>query len=77
MPGYMTVEEWMLYLKPFYPNRDDDLADSLLNRFDLPFSRKLRQPSRGDALQQADAHHPNTHDAVAVLERKNAYRSSG
>lgn len=53
MPGSMTVEEWMSYLKPFYPNWEDHLADSLLNQFELPRSRKLRHLSRGMWMKAA------------------------
>jgi ABC-2 type transport system ATP-binding protein len=49
----MTVEEWMSYLKPFYPSWDDDLAGSLLSRFDLPPSRKLSHLSKGMWMKAA------------------------
>jgi ABC-2 type transport system ATP-binding protein len=53
MPGWMTVEQWMSYLAPFYPNWEHDLAASLVNRFELPSGRKLSQLSRGMWMKAA------------------------
>jgi ABC-2 type transport system ATP-binding protein len=53
MPGWMTVEQWMSYLAPFYPNWDHDLAANMLNRFELPPARKLSQLSRGMWMKAA------------------------
>jgi ABC-2 type transport system ATP-binding protein len=47
MPDWMTVESFMAYLQPFYPNWDASLAEQLLRQFDLPLERKLRHLSRG------------------------------
>src|SRR5437773_5638118 len=47
MPEWMTVEYFMSYLKPFYPEWDDARAGELLRQFDLPLDRKLRHLSRG------------------------------
>lgn len=47
MPEWMTVEYFMAYLKPFYPQWDDARAAELLCQFDLPRDRKLRHLSRG------------------------------
>jgi ABC-2 type transport system ATP-binding protein len=53
MPAWMSVKEWMAYLKPFYPTWDDALAAELLRDFDLPPQRKLRQLSRGMWMKTA------------------------
>lgn len=53
MPDWMTVESFMAYLQPFYPNWDADWARELLRQFDLPPERKLRQLSRGMRLKAA------------------------
>jgi ABC-2 type transport system ATP-binding protein len=53
MPGWMTVEQWMSYLAPFYPNWDSDFADRMLERFELPLGRKLGQLSRGMWMKAA------------------------
>lgn len=55
MPDWMTVEGFMAYLQPFYPNWDADWAGELLRQFDLPPERKLRQLSRGMRLKAAFA----------------------
>jgi ABC-2 type transport system ATP-binding protein len=47
MPGWMTVEYLLSYLKPFYPTWDDGRAKALLRQFKLPLDRKLRDLSRG------------------------------
>jgi len=47
MPGSMTVEYLLSYLKPFYPTWDDGRVKELLRQFKLPLDRKLRDLSRG------------------------------
>jgi len=47
MPEWMTVEYFMNYLKPFYPNWDTARAQELLRQFDLPLDRKIRNLSHG------------------------------
>jgi ABC-2 type transport system ATP-binding protein len=53
MPDWMTVESYMAYLKPFYPEWDDQRAEELLHQFDLPLQRKLRHLSRGMRMKAA------------------------
>lgn len=53
MPDWMTVEGFMAYLQPFYPDWDAGWARDLLRQFDLPLDRKLRQLSRGMRLKAA------------------------
>lgn len=53
LPGWMTVEYWMNYLKSFYPTWDDALAADLLRTFELPHKRKLRHLSRGMWMKAA------------------------
>lgn len=53
MPEWMTVEYFMNYLKPFYPNWDTARARELLKQFDLPLDRKLRHLSRGMRMKAA------------------------
>jgi ABC-2 type transport system ATP-binding protein len=45
LPDWMSVAEFMGYLKPFYPQWDDDLAKKLLHEFALPEQRALRHLS--------------------------------
>lgn len=53
IPGWMTVEYLMKYLKPFYPTWDDSLASELLRKFELPLRRKIRHLSRGMWMKTA------------------------
>ena len=55
LPGWMTVEYFMNYLRPFYPTWDDAAADELIRQFDLPRSRKLRHLSHGMRMKAAMA----------------------
>lgn len=53
IPGWMTVEYLMKYLKPFYPTWDDALLSELLRKFELPPKRKVRHLSRGMWMKTA------------------------
>ena len=53
MPGWMTVDYLLAYLKPFYPTWDSALARNLIRQLDLPPRRKLRQLSRGMRMKAA------------------------
>lgn len=62
MPDWMRVEEYLAYLRPFYPTWDDAYAAQLLRQFDLPADRRLRDLSKGmrmkAALASSLAYHP-------------------
>ena len=53
MPEWMTVEYFMNYLKPFYPNWDTARAAELLRQFELPLNRKIRNLSHGMRMKAA------------------------
>jgi ABC-2 type transport system ATP-binding protein len=53
MPGWMTVDYWLNFLAPFYPNWDAALAVDLVRKFDLPRDRKLKHLSRGMRVKAA------------------------
>lgn len=53
MPGWMTVQYLMRYLKPFYPTWDDARAAELVRRFELPTDRQLKNFSRGMWMKAA------------------------
>jgi ABC-2 type transport system ATP-binding protein len=53
MPEWMTVEYFMNYLKPFYPNWDSARATELLRQFDLPLDRKIKNLSHGMRMKAA------------------------
>jgi len=62
LPGWMTIDYLLRYLKPFYPAWDSAYADALVQHFKLPRDRKLSRLSRGmwmkTALLCALAYHP-------------------
>jgi ABC-2 type transport system ATP-binding protein len=53
LPLWMTVQELLDYCRPFYLTWDRDLERTLIERFDLPMGRKLRQLSRGMLMKAA------------------------
>jgi len=55
LPGEMTVEYFLRYLKPFYPTWDEALCNEMLRQFDLPRGRRLRHLSRGMRMKAAFA----------------------
>jgi ABC-2 type transport system ATP-binding protein len=55
MPEWMTVEELLDYVRPFYPQWDHGLEQQLVRQFDLPRKRKLKHLSRGMRMKAAFA----------------------
>jgi ABC-2 type transport system ATP-binding protein len=53
LPGWMRVGGFLKYLRPFYPTWDKELEAQLVQRFDLPLDRKLKQLSRGMRMKAA------------------------
>ncbi len=53
LPGWMTVPQFLQYLRPFYPKWDDTLAADLLRQFQLPAHTKIRNLSRGMRMKAA------------------------
>ncbi len=62
LPGWMRIDEFLAYLRPFYPTWDRALEDGLVKQYELPLERKLGKLSRGvrmkAALVSALAYHP-------------------
>lgn len=52
-PEWMTVRQVLDYLRPFYPKWDRALEAYLVEQFNLPLGRKLRQLSRGMRMKTA------------------------
>lgn len=53
LPGWMTVEQFLQYLSPFYSRWDSQLAATLIRQFHLPADRQLRHLSRGMRMKAA------------------------
>ena len=68
MPGWMTVEYLLKYLKPFYPTWDDARAAELLRQFDLPRQRQVRHLSRGMWMKTAFASSLAYRPSLMVLD---------
>ena len=62
LPGWMRVNQFLGYLRAFYPNWDRALENELAQRFELPLDRRLGKLSRGmrmkAALVSSLAYHP-------------------
>ena len=53
LPDWMTIEQFFVYLEPFYPKWDGEFAAALVRQFELPPNRKLRHLSRGMWMKAA------------------------
>jgi len=47
MPEWMTIQQYMTYTQAFYPTWDTAYADSLVLRFNLDTSQRIKNLSRG------------------------------
>jgi ABC-2 type transport system ATP-binding protein len=68
LPGWMRVDAFLAYLRPFYPAWDRDLERELVRQFDLPLDRKLRELSRGMRMKVALAGSLAYHPRLIVLD---------
>jgi ABC-2 type transport system ATP-binding protein len=53
LPEWMTVAQFLNYVRPMYPTWDPAFCDALRQQFDLPPDRTLRQLSRGMRMKAA------------------------
>ena len=53
LPGRLTVEQYIDYLRPFYPRWDRTLEQSLRRDLQLPAARKIRDLSHGMRIKMA------------------------
>src|SRR5437762_10517639 len=53
MPEKLTVEEFLAYLRPFYPTWDTELEESILNQLRLPLERKICDLSHGMRMKMS------------------------
>lgn len=68
LPGWMRVDGFMAYLRPFYPSWDRDLENELVLQFALPLDRKLKHLSRGMRMKAAFASSLAYHPKLIVLD---------
>lgn len=68
MYGWMTADEITAFLAPFYPTWDRQLAQKLLDRFEVPRGQRIKHLSKGSnvrlGLALALAHRPQ----VVILD---------
>jgi ABC-2 type transport system ATP-binding protein len=53
LPESMTVSAFLAFMRPFYPKWDTALEAQLVQQFDLPLDRKLKNLSRGMKMKAA------------------------
>lgn len=53
LPDWMTVQQWLDYLAPFYPQWDRALAATLVLQLHLPPAQRLGHLSRGTRMKAA------------------------
>ncbi len=53
LPGKLTVDEYLSYLRPFYSTWDQDLEADTLRQFRLPGERKIQDLSHGMRVKLA------------------------
>lgn len=53
LPGRLTVEEYLNYLRPFYPHWDRHLEEETLKQFRLPGDRRINELSHGMRVKLA------------------------
>jgi ABC-2 type transport system ATP-binding protein len=68
LPDWMTVGMLLSYLRPFYPTWDRALEAAMIQQFNLPLDRKLRQLSRGRRMKAALASSLAYHPKLIVLD---------
>ena len=68
LPGWMSVDGYLDYLRPFYPTWDRELERELIEQFALPLDRKLRELSRGMRMKAALAGSLAYHPKLIVLD---------
>ncbi len=68
LPGWMTVEEYLRFLKPMYPTWDPAFCDRLGKLFALPPKRRIRQLSRGDRMKAAFLGALSYHPRLLLLD---------
>ena len=68
LPSWMTVASFLGYLRPFYPTWDRKLEEELIQQFELPRERKLKDLSRGMRMKAALAGSLAYHPKVIILD---------
>lgn len=68
LPDGMTVTQYLDFLRPLYRTWDDAFCKKLLDLFDLPLDRKLRNLSRGQRVKAAFAGALSFHPRLLIMD---------
>ncbi len=68
LPGWMTIEQYLAFLRPFYPTWDEALASRLRGLFALPRDRRIRHLSRGQRVKVAFLGALSFHPKLLLLD---------
>jgi ABC-2 type transport system ATP-binding protein len=68
LPGWMTIEQYLAFLRPLYPTWDEALATKLRKLFLLPTNRKIRNLSRGQRVKVAFLGALSYHPKLLLLD---------
>jgi len=68
LPDWMRVDQFLRYVAAFYPKWDRALEQELMQQFDLPLNRRLRNLSRGMRMKAALASALSFHPSLIVLD---------
>ena len=68
LPKWMTLQQFINFLRPMYPTWDDAFCKQLVKLFDLPLNRKLKHLSRGQYMKAAFIGALAYHPRVLILD---------
>lgn len=68
LPDNVDVAEYLAFLRPFYPTWDEAFSRKLLDMFELPLDRKMRNLSRGQRVKAAFAGALSFHPRLLILD---------
>jgi ABC-2 type transport system ATP-binding protein len=68
LPKWMTLQQFINFLRPMYPTWDDAFCKQLVKLFDLPLDRKLKHLSRGQYMKAAFIGALAYHPRVLILD---------
>lgn len=68
LPDWMRVEQFLRYIAAFYPKWDRALERELVQQFDLPPNRRMKNLSRGMRMKAALASALPFHPSLIVLD---------
>jgi ABC-2 type transport system ATP-binding protein len=68
LPKWMTLQQFIDFLRPMYPTWDDTFCKQLVKLFDLPLDRKLKHLSRGQYMKAAFIGALSYHPRVLILD---------